>query len=66
MDRNDLNNFVDAMEASPDVEKMRAFIRMTPHDRAAYLYNLRAYTRSDEISLRKRSTCSICSASWNR
>jgi hypothetical protein len=55
-DKNDLHQFIDAMEASPDVEKMRAFIRMSPNDRASYLYNLRAYTRSDAITLRKRAT----------
>jgi hypothetical protein len=44
------------MEASNDVEKQRAFIRMNPNDRAAYLYNLRACARDDQITLRKRAT----------
>jgi hypothetical protein len=44
------------MESSHDDEKMRAFIRMNPNDRAAYLYNLRGLACSDELSLRKKST----------
>ena len=56
MDKYDLLSFVDLMESSHDDEKMRAFIRMNPNDRAAYLYNLRACAHSDEISLRKKST----------
>ena len=56
MDKYDLLNFVDLMESSHDDEKMRAFIRMNPNDRAAYLYNLRGLACSDELSLRKKST----------
>ena len=56
MDKNDLHQFIDLMEASHDDEKARAFIRMTPDARATYLYNLRGLACSDEISLRKKST----------
>jgi hypothetical protein len=56
MDKHDLNNYVDALEATNDADKMRAFVRMAPQDRATYLYHLRAYARSDEISLRRKAT----------
>jgi hypothetical protein len=56
MDKNDLHQFIDLMEASPDIEKQRAFIRMNPSDRATYLYNLRACARDEAITLRKRAT----------
>jgi hypothetical protein len=55
-DKNDLHQFIDALESTPDIEKQRAFIRMASQDRATYLYNLRAYARDEAITLRKRST----------
>jgi len=55
-DKNDLHQFIDALEATPDIEKQRAFVRMQPNDRASYLYNLRAYARDEAITLRKRAT----------
>jgi hypothetical protein len=56
MEKYALLDFVDLMESSHDDEKMRAFVRMNPNERAAYLYNFRACAHSDEISLRKKST----------
>ena len=55
-DRNDLHQFVDALESTPDVEKARAFIRMNPDARSAYLHHLSSYSHSDAISLRRRAT----------
>jgi hypothetical protein len=45
-DKNDLHQFIDALESTPDIEKQRAFIRMAS----------RAYARDEAITLRKRST----------
>jgi hypothetical protein len=55
-DKQDLHQFIDALEASDDVEKQRTFIRMNPNARATYLHHLRTYAHSDAITLRKRAT----------
>jgi hypothetical protein len=56
MNKYDLENFVDLMEASPDDDKARAFVRMNPNERAAYLSRFRACARDESITLRKRAT----------
>jgi hypothetical protein len=56
LDRNNSLAYVEAMEASTDQDKVRFFMTLQPSQRESYLSELRAVTRSDGISLKKRAT----------
>ena len=56
LDKNNLLAFVDAIEASTDQDKVRFFVTLQPSKRESYLSELRAVTRGDGISLKKRAT----------
>jgi hypothetical protein len=56
LDRNNALAYVEAMEASTDQDKMRFFVTLQPSKRESYLSELKAVTRGDGISLKKRAT----------
>lgn len=55
-DRADLNSFAEFFQSTTDADKADAFVRLSPNQRAEYLYWLRSASRSDEITLKKRAT----------
>jgi hypothetical protein len=56
LDRNDLNLLAEHFQSTPDDEKARQFIAMSPDNRYSYLAQLRAAARSDAITNQKRAT----------